>query len=403
MKVLNGNLRLISLCGALLLYAFASSPTPDNPGLIEACIGFGLAIACAPSIMGLIQSSLTFRTLWQSAGTLLLLYGLTICICLTLLNGQSITNALRDILPFLYLFLPLFVTGLFYNQPQRARILIIIAVCMGFVFAIRSLSDILTTIGYIFTNTDELYYLANSPLVLVSACIGVYGLFYNATNRIDIKSLTITLGFAVITLAGFAAMAMTLQRASLAFLALYTNVIAIIFVIKRPLRALPLVAIIFLLLMPFAKDFIDIIDALVQKTQAHGMNNRTQEWAAVWNEASQSWPRLMFGGGWGTTFESPAVSGVSVNFTHSLLSAMILKTGLAGLLLTLLYLAGLGQMLMALIRRDLIMGLAILGPFLIDILLYGSYKSLDFGILLLLIPVTLLSRYAINTKCKDTP
>ena len=397
MSFLQSNLRVSALITAFALYALASSPTPDRPGWIELCIGLGLITSCAVPAWHLIRTSLQARTLWQAAGAGLLLYGLTIAIVLTLINGHPIHNAMRDIVPFLYLFLPLFLTDLFYDRPKRTRSLIILSCLMGTVFAVRSLLEGINFLGLNMPDAQELYYLANSPLVLFASCLGFYGLYSHATDKITIRAGIFALGFALITLVTLAAMALTLQRASLGVFTFYSIVIAAIFMMKSPLKAISLTVIIAIALIPVAGDVINLVEALMHKTQAHGLNNRELEWAAVWHETSTGWLHLLFGGGWGTTFESPAVAGVRVNFTHSLLSAMLLKTGMAGLTLTLLYLAGLAQMLWSLVKHDIIMGFAIAGPFLIDVLLYGSYKSLDFGILLLLIPVTLLSRYATKT------
>ncbi len=83
--------------------------------------------------------------------------------------------------------------------------------------------------------------------------------------------------------------------------------------------------------------------------------------------------------------QSPAVGGLTVNFTHSFLTTYWLKTGLCGLALALLYLARLGRMLASIAPRRPLLAGAMAGPLLIDVTLYASFKSLDFGLVLLLI------------------
>jgi len=78
---------------------------------------------------------------------------------------------------------------------------------------------------------------------------------------------------------------------------------------------------------------------------------------------------------------------MTVNFTHSLLTSYWLKTGLCGLALVLLYLFRLGIVLARLMPAQPLLAAAIAGPLLIDISLYASFKSLDFGLVLLLIPL----------------
>ena len=58
-----------------------------------------------------------------------------------------------------------------------------------------------------------------------------------------------------------------------------------------------------------------------------------------------------------------------------------------GVGLTIAYLIVLARKVFFIFRRDIVLGLALLGPFVIDSFFYASYKSFDFGILLLLIIV----------------
>jgi hypothetical protein len=76
-----------------------------------------------------------------------------------------------------------------------------------------------------------------------------------------------------------------------------------------------------------------------------------------------------------------------VNYTHNFFSAMLLKTGLIGMALAVVYIAGLFTSLGRLVRAVLILTLAIAGPLLIDVILYASYKWLDFGLLLLILSI----------------
>ena len=112
---------------------------------------------------------------------------------------------------------------------------------------------------------------------------------------------------------------------------------------------------------------------------------RLEEAQAVWLSVADSPLTLLFGQGWGATLESPAVGGIRVNYTHSILSGMLLKTGLAGLFLTVAYLAAIAVRLGRLAGSRPLLAGALAGPLLINIFFYASYKSLDFGLILLLI------------------
>jgi hypothetical protein len=114
---------------------------------------------------------------------------------------------------------------------------------------------------------------------------------------------------------------------------------------------------------------------------------RWQEASVVMRSLAESPVFVLFGKGWGATVASPAVGGMTVNFTHSLFTTYWLKTGITGVLMVLYYLSSLGLLLPGIFFRNPMMALALAGPFLIDITLYASFKSLDFGILLLLMAV----------------
>ena len=123
---------------------------------------------------------------------------------------------------------------------------------------------------------------------------------------------------------------------------------------------------------------------LGRKTALVGFNMRAEEMAAAWRQISAEPGSLLFGAGWGGTFESPAVGGLRVNYTHSLFSAMLLKTGLFGLALAFTYIVGVGVAFARAGFGRAALVLAIGAPFLIDVVFYAAYKSLDFGFILLL-------------------
>lgn len=107
---------------------------------------------------------------------------------------------------------------------------------------------------------------------------------------------------------------------------------------------------------------------------------------------------FLFGTGWGGIFSSPAVGGLDVNYTHSLLSTMLLKGGAVLFLLTgLSCLAALYQIVL-IFQRDSARGLTLFWPFIIPVFFYASHKSLDFGLLLLLIGVWSVQRQALQGR-----
>ena len=120
-----------------------------------------------------------------------------------------------------------------------------------------------------------------------------------------------------------------------------------------------------------------------RKTQLVGLNSRAQEWQTVLDLVFRDWGHALFGYGWGVRFENPAVGGLPVLFTHSLLSALLLKTGVfgAGLVFTTLVFVVLKALPVLAQRRALF--LILVFPLLISGGIYASYKSLGFGLILL--------------------
>jgi hypothetical protein len=138
------------------------------------------------------------------------------------------------------------------------------------------------------------------------------------------------------------------------------------------------------ILLAFAPSLDNLSRSLARKQDIVGLNMRVQEAAAVVEAVESSPGSVLFGKGWGATLASPAVGGVVVNYTHNLLTAIWLKMGLAGLILAGLYIAGLALGLLPLLWTNPVLAMALAVPLVIDTLLYASYKSLDFGLILLL-------------------
>jgi len=388
-------LRSLALLTACTLYAGFSSPTPDNPGPIE--IGIALLLLCAipPGNAARFLQIHRPDTLPWLAGRALFFITLISGTTSALFHGNSAANILRDLIPFALMFLPLLLWPQDKDQNTPfPKLLILCILIIGIGFSLRaliglSLTDILSTMqkGLIATSENgELLYLANMPTVLFSAiflcALAGYRLYHSMRLGSLLKS------FALLLMAGVPILALStsLQRASIGALLLALSTLLVIGIFRSPRRAgriiIPGIALT-LLLLPALTLFAEL---MAQKTVNVGMNMRFKEWQAVMETVTKNPATLLFGIGWGASFASPAVGGIEVNFTHSLLSSMLLKTGLLGLTLTALYLGALARMGLGLFRQSPIIAIAIAAPILIDVLLYASFKSFDFALVLCLIP-----------------
>lgn len=387
-------LRFCSLMAAMAVYAFRGSPTPDNPGWPEVLTGLLLlaAVGVKGGVRALTISFSAPMKLWQTGGKLFLLYGLSVPLLAAGIVGHGTAQVLRDLLPFAFFLMPTFLTQNFERRPEYGRYLLFAAIALGFVFALRALLPFypfsLLNVG-IFPESEELFYFANAPTVFLAALmlLGFSGkIIMGATGAKDIARAVILFGLSLLPLL---AMAAAEQRAGVGVCVLYAAMLTLLALWRSPARAARLLIAILLVVSAAFPVFMDAAEILGRKTSMVGLNMRDQEAKAVWDAVSGTGnpAHIIFGLGWGGGFHSPAVGGVYVNFTHSLLTSMLLKTGLVGVFLACTYLAGLLSLLTGLLFRHPLAALALLAPFLVDIFLYASFKSLDFGLVLLLIPV----------------
>ncbi|MCB1562375.1 MAG: hypothetical protein KDJ75_02265 [Alphaproteobacteria bacterium] len=377
---------------AVLLYALQGSPTPDHPGIVEALVGLLLTLSALPYLPALFTGPHPKGALWYEAGKILLLAGISLPLAIGIIAGNAPSLIIRDVIPFIFMMIPVLYVPLFRERPALFKPFLLLVLIAGALSAFRafaeSFSGIAGLMALLFpSGSNELYYLANVPTVLFSALFltGCALHFFTGANRLrDIVYAGIcaaAAGFILLPVA------LTLQRASLGFFILYTGIAFGVALIRRPRRVLLLLPLLLAALWPLADTLHTLFQALAHKTALVGVNMRAEDARAVWMEISGSPVSLLFGKGWGAVFTSPAAGGVSVNFTHNLPTSFLLKTGLSGLTLVLLYLYGLGRLLFTIIlpQRPLL-ALALAGPLLIDLTLYASFKSLDFGLVLLVIP-----------------
>jgi len=358
----------VSFALALVLYALTGSPTPDHIGVTEILTGALLLISVSVPVI----------TSMPVPAALLVIYGFSVPLIVGVASGHAGGAVVRDLIPFGFLLMPL----LFRATPFLPWLV----AGVGMAFAVRSLIPYKDTFQHphlwLGQPPADLLYLANSPEVLFTALFLLGSgllLVWNRRSLAGGLALTLAAAFPMM------AMAVMMQRAGIGCVILAGMVWAAIAFWVRPGRTLLTAAAVCCLLLPFIPLIEALLGTLVLKTELVGLNSRAQEWGRVIELVSQSPWTLLFGLGWGLTFENPAVGNIEVNYTHSLISAMLLKTGLAGVGLMLLYLWILVKQSVPQLFRRPILVLALLCPLGIGLLFYASYKSLGFGLILLLL------------------
>lgn len=372
-------LRLLSLICAMVLYGVLGSPTPDAPGWVEALVGAMLVVAVAPA--GLKEALYVSKEHSPSrfVSQALFIFALSVPVMIGVMSGHDFNNILRDVLPFLFMMLPLFLGSLFRTYPEYGLLFVYVAAFMGLCFALRALMP----------GSDPLHYFANMPSVLMAAILCAGLAISTFVQRFSVRCLGGVL--LLIVLSGLALWPMieVSQRASLAAYLVALFVIMLNVFRSHPRRAFLALVPVLACLAYFWSDVLAVWDVMAQKQKLVGLNMRIEEWGAVWNALSDSPLYIVAGKGWGASLQSPAVAGITVQYTHSLLSYMALKTGLIGMILTGLYIFAHIKSLISLSTDWLVIFLALALPVMIDVFLYASFKSLDFGIVLMLFPAVI--------------
>lgn len=377
------HLRHVGFFLALFVYGVFGSPTPDSFGWVEVVVGAGLLIAAGP-LQVLQRFGTRPQGLWQSVAPILLVYGLSIPVISGVASGHEVSVILRDIIPFLFLLLPYFMLRWQGGSVSEKTAVTAAVAFIGVAFGVRLIMPVLLD-GAGFANAPDALYLSIAPTVVFAAIFltGVAG--YLLYRRVGLTSVVMAGAFLLLALLPLSGMAMTLQRASLGLTAAGLFLLLVIGAVRRPMRVIAPGIFCVVLLMIFAPSVGSILDSLLQKQAMVGSNMRIQEFQAVADTMDDSILHALFGRGWGASVASPAVGGVVVNFTHSLLTSYWMKTGLVGLLLVLVYLGGLAAGLVRMVRVQPVLAVALFVPLAIDVILYASFKSLDFGLILLLL------------------
>jgi O-antigen ligase len=359
---------------AIILYSLWGGPTPDTIGLAEGIIALLLLL------------SVRLETIGQNKiiAVLLLLMILTPTL-VAFLHGNTDTIFFRDIIALGFFFLPLFYMRTIENMKTMFFPLL---AWVGCAFSLRALVPyaplLMTPALWGAGPPADLLYLANSPEVLFAGLYGIYLIMgaCSSSPQFGGRFFSGIAGLLVCVVTSLA-MAMMLQRAGLALMVGYAAIGIAALLYKQPLRGITL-ALLILAIFGFSQTVFDVVGQnLWQKTTQVGLNGRLAEWQTVLNLLSSSPLTVVFGFGWGYQFENPAVGGLPVGYTHSLLSFLLLKTGLCGLVA-----AGAG--IFGLVtgfsvwRRGVpaYFLLTLVFPLLIAVLLYASYKSIGFGLIL---------------------
>ncbi len=398
---MSGERRVAAVLAALMLYGLFSAPAPPEIGAAEMAIGLLLVAATGlAQPWAMISGAQLLRTearSFESVGSVVFI-GL---FWLPLLRGAGLDwsgrDILRDLVPLLYLFLPVLLVAPL--RGIRARAVELLAgglACAGVAFVLRWWSEVGWAFGAIGHRamSEGSSYLLNSPAVLFAALwlpVTAIGLLWPVTAlrpgpRPPWLRLALALPLLLAAVLVCAALAGTVHRMALIMITL-SGLGFLLWCARR--TPWPLLTVLgglaaFLVLLPGA-PLTGALGMVVAKSEQVGVNERANEVAAVLDQTGRSALSLLAGDGWGALVANPAVGGWRVSYTHSFPSYLLLKTGIFGLLLMLCWLATLVPAFVRLALGNPPLALAALPPLAGGLLFHTSFKYLCFGLLLTLI------------------
>ncbi|WP_445681895.1 hypothetical protein [Radicibacter daui] len=368
----------LALAVAVLIYALIADPVPQAPGGPELAMAAALLMATGISRpLGLVTGTLWNDGRWQGPSVVAFFILLLAPSAVALAHGREGGEALRDIVPLCFAFLPLFVAGRL--GPRAAGWLAPLLAAAGAALALRYMAGW----GMLLAGTGATIPLTLGALVPLVPFAGIWA-FGRLMDREAVPPL-LWLLLPGVVLAVNAALLFSGQRAGLALVLAAEVLLWLGGLRRRPLRALLLALLFGACLLPAAGLIEAPASALLRKWLEAGSNNRIAEWHAVLATLDTVAAGPLAGAGWGAVFNNPAADWQQVGFVHSASGYMLLKGGVIALAAFALYLAALVRQGAVLLRRQPALALAIAVPVLLSVTLYTGFKTLGFGLVLLLL------------------
>jgi hypothetical protein len=289
--------------------------------------------------------------------------------------GNRPEDIFRDVVPLVFLFLPLML-----GRVVRGRVLAAGMAAVAVAFALRWLWGVLPLgVGARQVVAWDSRYLVNGPAVSFAAVwLPLVALRCPPGGA---RGMAAALAQAAAGAVALAALVLAVHRTA-AGLALAALVVGACWSGRRsPWPFAGALAATVAALLLGSEPLAELLGAFADKTRIHGFNGRVAEFDAVLDRAAEGWGALLLGSGWGGLIRNPAVGEWWVSYTHGFPGYVLFKTGLLGLLAAAAWVAVLGAGLVRLLRRDVALGIALVPPFATGLLAHMSFKCLCFGLL----------------------
>jgi hypothetical protein len=317
---------------------------------------------------------------------------LWIPILVGLFRQNELIDLIRDVLPFLFFLLPIFLFRKLHCNPKAW----ILVMCTGFSF-----------IGVAMT----LRHFAQAGASI--ADIGEQSIFGTGISLAFDPAIQFAFPF-LFGLAIKMAIERHLLKASVLFFISLIPLFAILGVVARAPLVLSFFAIGLMVLLGFRNKVVNLIvfalfllfivvalagdnmisrsiGLMLLKHENYGVSSRDLEVSAVLQNAD-SFDKIIFGEGWGGLISNPIGDGAMWRFVHNMFAYYFFKQGIVGLLGVIIYVAWLSKIYFRSFQKlkneggvRLIALLALIPPILGSLFLEVTYKTLIFGLLLSLV------------------
>ncbi len=373
------------------IYGIFGSSSPDQLSWVECSVFIILMISVG--VQGIITPFRNVQTIPRPLFWLFLLFiwGTAMGVGMALIHGQNLNWIVRDYASFLMLCLPLF---FFYHFSKKdfLKNFQYLIFGIGTLFSLRVIKNLHEKNGQSDTGEIGALYLSISPEILFTACalsmMFLYFIFLSGNTKI-IQKVSFVCCTLLLTFFSTYVLYRSSMRAGIGAVFFSLSAMSLWAIIYRPKKSVMLAMIGIVSLVVFQDLLLDKLTPLFEKQREVGLNQRFEEIFVVSQELGSSPITHMIGLGWGAGIESPSSAGLYVNFTHNLFSSLWLKTGLVGVILMMAFcvstLRSLSQRVSLKNHHSFILLTALILCLSVNMLLYGGYKSLGFGLCLTLL------------------
>ncbi len=390
--LLNKKLPYLLITSALICYSLFSLPTPREYGFAELIIAVCLIGFVAINIKSNIRFIFNKERNWEK---ILIIVAMVLAVGLLiigLINKHPLFDIARDLIPLLYLFLPVMIFSTIAKEPLLwrkgiAALLVFSAIAMTIRYWAYPETNF-SMIGKEYLPFGKGMFVFEPCTIFSSTLLITFPLVGSTGLR---KSIDIILRIAMFCAGMFM---LTLPVAAIMRGQIILVLIAVtitagykIYTVDPKKRYYIITGVglsLIVICLIFFHEIIYFAKILLLKFQHAGLNMKDEEAMRIIKQAVSSPAALIFGKGWGATFLNPATGDAEyTRFTHNVFTYFLLKGGLTGVALFGIYFVWIIKLLIKALKDvNLPIFFAILNTLIIHFMLEGGFKLLSMGLII---------------------